>query len=266
MRSMSSNGPMREARRADRAVDLLDRAVPPSSIRSASSVNGRLTRLTMKPGVSAAADRRLAPAGHEPASPRSTTPGSVSRRRDHLDERHDRRRVEEVEADDPLRTRRRGGDRGDGQGARVRREDRRRVGAAASSAAKTTRLQLEVLDGRLDRRGRPRRQRPRGRAPPQPVEPAVAAAVGLVPASSADAFGGAAGRARRRSAPAPARRRPASRRGGRPRRPASSATWAIPAPIVPAPTTPTRTGVSSVGGTVAHTGFERSNGWRQSGQ
>ena len=96
----------REALGAERRVDLARPSPSPaSSIRSASIVNGRLTRLTMKPGRSA---QRPASCPRPSRSRRrgSTTARVGERRRDDLDEGHDRRRIEEVEADDAIRSRR----------------------------------------------------------------------------------------------------------------------------------------------------------------
>ena len=77
------------------------------------------------------------------AHPRSKAVSNASSRgelRPHdLHERHQRRRVEEMHADDPLRRRRRRRDLGDGERGRVRREHR--IGAAdRSSSAKSARL------------------------------------------------------------------------------------------------------------------------------
>ena len=117
----------RKAVAADRAVDRARRVASPSSrMRSASIVNGRLTRLTMKPGRSAQTDRRLAPGRRRSRRRVATTAGRSRGPATTSTSAHDRRRIEEVEPDDALRSRGRGGDRGDRQGARVRGEDRRR--------------------------------------------------------------------------------------------------------------------------------------------
>jgi hypothetical protein len=89
------------------------------------------------------------------------TPGLHERRRplddrrirlgpgDDLHETHDRRRVEEVEPEDAVRVRRRRGDRGDRQGARIRREDGRRIGGRVEGSEDRP-LQVEILQGSLD--------------------------------------------------------------------------------------------------------------------
>ena len=66
-----------------------------------------------------------------------------------LDERHQRRRVEEVHADDPLGPCRRGGDLGDGERRGVRREHG--VGPADPvELGEELALRLQLLDDRLD--------------------------------------------------------------------------------------------------------------------
>ena len=103
VRSMSSNGPIGKPAVAHRLVDRRSTvAAPLSRIRSASIVNGRLTRLTMKPGRSAQRTGVL-PQVVMIATARGHDRGVGERRRDDLDEGHERRGVEEVEADDPLR-------------------------------------------------------------------------------------------------------------------------------------------------------------------
>ena len=77
MRSISSNGPIgKPAARIARSIDSTEPS-PASSIWSASSVNGRFTRLTMKPGASAERTAIFP----QPVTSRvaaSTTPGSAS--------------------------------------------------------------------------------------------------------------------------------------------------------------------------------------------
>ena len=79
MRSMSSNGPIGKPCGADRGVDRLGGRRAGLDIASASSVNGRLTRLTMKPGVSLHRTGIL-PQAVTRATARSATAGSVAAR------------------------------------------------------------------------------------------------------------------------------------------------------------------------------------------
>ena len=111
-------------------------------------MNGRLTRLTMKPGVSAQRTVTLPQAIISRG--RASSDGRIGGRRDdHLDERHDRGRVEEMEPEHARRLGGRAGDRLDREGARVGREDglgpRRRIERAQDRA-----LGGQVLERGLD--------------------------------------------------------------------------------------------------------------------
>ena len=166
-------------------------------------VNGRLTRLTMKPGVSAARTGVLPHAVHQRG--RAVGDLRVRRRRgDDLDERHQRRGIEEVQAEDALGPGRSGRDRGHGQRARVGRHDgvgrEHRVERRHDPA-----LDREVLDRRLDdevgaARGR-RGSSSARRRDARPVDPVV------------DGVGSRSRRAARRRQPAPDRRDAALGRG-----------------------------------------------------
>ena len=125
----------------------------------------------MKPGASSATTGVL-PQRSMSATARFTESPSVCGPRDHLDERHERRRVEEVEPEHVLRPARRDGDRRHRQGAGVRREERLRRRLPVERAEDRP-LEVDVLERRLDddvgRRG-DRVERDRG---PQVGEPTV---------------------------------------------------------------------------------------------
>ena len=123
-RSISSNGPIRKppARRQIRST-CSGVASRSCTIRSASSQNGRLQRLTRKPGASAAAITCL-PIASPTARARASAAARARRAGDDLDEPHLRRRVEEVHADDALGAGYAGRDRASRQRRRVGREDR----------------------------------------------------------------------------------------------------------------------------------------------
>ncbi len=90
----------------------------------------------------------LAPRRHERGGP--VEDGRVGGgRRDHLDQRHDRRRVEEVEADDPFRATGHDGDGSHRQGAGIRRQDRARRRRRVEGREDGL-LGLEILERRLD--------------------------------------------------------------------------------------------------------------------
>ena len=149
IRSISSNGPMRKPPPTLQTRSMAAASATPSpSIRRGSSVKGRARRLARKPGLSLARigvrPIRLADLGGR----RQGALGRVGRG-DHLDQLHQRRRVEEVHADHPLGVRRLGGDRGD------RREEvlvaRIVSGPQASArAGEQLALQLQLLGRRLD--------------------------------------------------------------------------------------------------------------------
>ena len=106
-------------------------------------MNGRLTRLTMNPGVSALRIGVL-PQARTTSSARATTSGAVSGPGIDLDERHPRDRVEEVEPQDPGWVRRHRGDGLDREGAGVRGEDRF-LGRTGIEGPEDLVLQPEVL-------------------------------------------------------------------------------------------------------------------------
>ena len=227
---MSSNGPMRKPppRRQMRST-CSTVASPSCTSRSASSENGRPQRLTRKPGPSAASITRRPIARAELA--RGLERGLArALARDHLDELHDRRRVEEVHADDALRAGHAGGDLGHAQRRRVRGEHAV-VADDLGDAPEQLALELERLRrrldddvgagelvellGRLDHAGRAGLEPPLLDLAREPLAPD-------------------------RSDPrSPAR--PCPGRTAACRAPDAAASCAIPAPIVPAPRTPTIT-------------------------
>ena len=155
--------------------------------------------------------------------------------RDDLDERHDRRRVEEVQADDALRMT---GPRGDAPTDSALVFVARIVvwGVDASSVRKIVRLSSRSSIAHSITRSGPRRPAHRASTPGGAVEPFVHPRVAVAVQVEAS-------RAPFEAVPDA---RPAPVDGGRVHvvqdptwRPASSATWAMPAPIVPTPTTPT---------------------------
>ena len=102
IRSISSNGPIRKPppRRTTRSI-VAASATPSPSIRSDSSAKGRASRLATKPGVS------LARIGVRPIASATSVVAASARSEeslggDHLDQLHQRRRVEEVHADHAL--------------------------------------------------------------------------------------------------------------------------------------------------------------------
>ena len=185
----------------------------------------------MNPGESARADRRLAPARDErrrrerrPAAP-SPAPATTSTRR------HQRRRVEEMQPEDARRAGRRGRDRRDREGARVRREDRRRARPRRRASGRSSASASSVLEGGLDRRVGLVAERSRTSARPQPGEPPGDPVVDRrrdpAPPSRHAGRGRRAIRSRPRSSAA------SSTSWRTTSWPASSATWAMPAPIDP---------------------------------
>ena len=130
-------------------------ATPSPSIRSDSSEKGRARRLAMKPGVS------LARIGvrpiRSPASAAAASASSAESAGDHLDQLHQRRRVEEVHADDALGGGA-GGDLPDRQGGGVGGENCLRA-ADLSQRREQLALQLHVLRApRSPGRNRPGRR------------------------------------------------------------------------------------------------------------
>ena len=110
--------------------------------------SGIRTRLTTKPGVSWQRIGVL-PIRSPNANAVSNGSSAVELGAHDLDERHQRRRVEEVHADDALRPRRGGRDLGDGERRGVRREHG--VGPADPvELGEELPLRLELLDDRLD--------------------------------------------------------------------------------------------------------------------
>ena len=170
VRSISSNGPIGKPSARSASSISVTRAAPASRMRSASMVNGRLTRLTMKPGPVGADDRGLAPGAHDRHG--AGDDRRVGQRRcDDLDERHERRGVEEVQADDAARAGRRLGDLGDREGARVGGQDhlgrrrRRRASGRSSASAPGPRAPHSMT------RSASSASPSSGRHVPQPVEP-----------------------------------------------------------------------------------------------
>ena len=155
MRSTSVHGPIGQPAPALIATSSASGVTRASSrTRMQSFRRGIRTRLTTNPGVSWHCTTSL---------PRRTATSAADghgRCRcqlalGDLDQRHQRRRVEEVHADDALRPRRRRGDLGHREGRRIGGEDR--VGAADPVQVREERaLRLDLLDDRLDDEVAPR--------------------------------------------------------------------------------------------------------------
>ena len=216
----------RPARRRDAA---------PAASRSASRPNGRLQRLTRKPGPSAASITSLPIASPVRAGERERRLAGLLAG-DDLEQPHQRRRVEEVHADDALGPRRGGGDRGDRQRGGVASPARSRGRRSRASAREQLALELERLGRRLDHQ-LARGERPRASSTGSSAR-GRGLGVGRAPAPALGAL--RAGSRAARSTP----RSSASGTGScsSVRAPASAASWAMPAPIVPAPTTPIEPG------------------------
>ena len=128
IRSISSNGPIRKPppRRTTRSI-VAASATPSPSIRSDSREKGRASAVGDEAG---ACPWRGSGSGPSPARPRSSSPALASEDAlggDHLDQLHQRRRVEEVHADHALGVGHAGGDVGDPQRGGVGGEDRLRA-------------------------------------------------------------------------------------------------------------------------------------------
>ena len=161
--------------RPQRAVDVL-RAPRPSrrASRTASLSMGISSRLTRNPGVSAHGTASL-PSPAANASAVANASSSTSGGAHDLHQRHQRRRVEEVQPDDAPGPAARGGDRGDRERRGVGREHR--VGAAqpVRASREQRRLGRRLLDDRLDHEvgagaaaSSSRRRVSRARAPRRP--------------------------------------------------------------------------------------------------
>ena len=207
-------------------------------------VNGRFTRFTMNPGASAQRTGTLPHALEQIDLGRRHRLGLRSR--DHLDEAHHGRRVEEVRADHALRRPHTPADVGDGQRARVGRRGsvglRRRV-----ERPEHVLLELRMLGRRLEDDPEPclRAQRLEGvrvahvgETPVDPVVDRVGVQVQL---------GGAPREAITDYRWTPRSRAISSTSYSTTSWPASSATCPMPAPIVPAPTTPTTASSPAIG-------------------
>ena len=120
---------------------------------------------------------RLAPGRHDRHGPGHDRRVG-ERRRDDLDEGHDRGRVEEVEADDPIRPGRRLGDLGDRERARVGGQDPRGVGHLVERPEDRP-LQREILERRFDDEVGLVGQAVHGRDVADPVEAGLHPVVGL---------------------------------------------------------------------------------------
>ena len=170
-RSISSNGPIGKPASRIAASTASTDASPASSMperlereRPVDPVDDE-ARLVGRP------DRGLVPRAEEPLRP-------LDHRRirlgcdDDLDERHQRRRVEEVKAEDPLAVRRQRRDVGDPEGRRVRREDRVGVGLAVEGPEDVL-LEGQVLERGLDHDVGLRGERDEGLGLAEAGEPAV---------------------------------------------------------------------------------------------
>ena len=184
-------------------------------------------RLTMKPGVSTAHAPASCPSAWRRRTPPSPRPAIGLGAADHLDQLHQRHRVEEVHADERPGRLQAVGERRDRDRGGVGGEDA--VGADQASSSRNRRaLGVGVLDDRLDHQAQPAasasRVAARSRAAtPSPVcgELALGDQASRSPPSLAQAACGGAGA-----------------RVEQPHRvPGLAATWAMPAPMVPAPTT-----------------------------
>ena len=169
----------REARAAQGAVDGLDRGAALGQDRERLQGERSVHAVHDEPGGVRAADRDLAPRGHEDGG--ASGDGWIrSRRHDDFHEGHDGRRVEEMEAEEAPRAGGRFRDGGDGQRARVRREDRGRGGRVVEGPENGP-LRLEILERRLDDdlriRGGEVVERRRVR---EPLEPALDPGLGRV--------------------------------------------------------------------------------------
>ena len=151
---------------------------------------------------------------------------------DDLHEREQRRRVEEVHADDALGMLGRLGDRVDRDRGRVRGENCVRPDDAVELGEDLA-LRLELLDDRLDHEVALREVGELGREAQPPERRVTLLGRGL-------ALLDRRGRRSARSSHAPSRRAPRSPRGRPSRIRPAPTTCAMPAPIVPRPTTPTR--------------------------
>ena len=238
-RSISSNGPIRKPP-PSRQMRSICSTVATRSDRSLSDSrpHGRLQRLTRKPGPSAASMTRL-----PMASPAGPGDGEGALRGlgagDHLQQRHQRRRVEEVHAHHSLGMLGGGRERGHQQ--------RRRVAGQHAVGGDDLRepgeqlvLELDALGGGLDddlaagellERWAPGAAAPRPRRrPPRSMRPLLTSRsswprIRAMPRSSASASGSC------RSVCIPA----------------TQPSCAIPDPIVPAPATPSTVGAASPG-------------------
>ena len=173
------------------------------TIRSASSENGRLQRLTRKPGPSAAAITCL-PSASPSARARASAARRARRARDELDQPHPRHRVEEVQADHALGPGHAGRDLAHEQRRRVRGEHRVRRDDGGQRGEQRA-LDVEPLGRGLDHHVA-RREVGQRRRPLDALDALARGRVGVVQHA----------RRGRRRAPSPA----------------------IPAPIVPAPAIP----------------------------
>ena len=140
----------REAGVADRLVDARDRG--DARLEEVQRLQGEwpIHPVDDEARAVAADDRRLAPHPHQRDRP--VNDGGVAERgADHLNERHARRRIEEMQADDPTLMRngtRAGADRFDRDGAGVRREGS--IGRRAAQLLEDAPLYRKVLERSLD--------------------------------------------------------------------------------------------------------------------
>ena len=230
IRSTSAHGPIGQPAPCFMPVSRSSGVTRASSrTRMQSFSSGMRTRLTTKPGVSL---QRIGSLPSCPPNVKAARRLVVGELRAHdLDELHERRRVEEVHPDDALRVLARGRELGHRERGRVRRDDRvarQRPLELGEDLALDRRLLEHGLDhdvavGEVGELGRARSRAASRRARPGRAGPSR-------PCGSGSA----------RSAPGRAAELGVTSRPTR--RAASIATCAMPAPIVPSPTTPTFTG------------------------
>ena len=168
----------REAVRAERLVDLGD--TRGAGLEDAECLDGErpVDPVDDEARPVGAHHRGLAPGAHDRHG--AGDDRRVGQRRcDHLDERHERRGVEEMQADDAARTGRRLGDLGDREGARVGGQDHLGLGDVIERPEDRP-LQLQVLQGALDHEVGVVDQPVEGRHVSQPVQPGGDPGVGPV--------------------------------------------------------------------------------------
>ena len=235
-RSISSNGPIRKPPPSRQMRSICSCVATRSwSRRSASRAERAPAAVDEEAGAVGGEDHGLA---HRLARRAGQLHRPVARLvgADHLEQLHQRRRVEEVHAHDVLGPRRGAGERGDG--------DRRGVGGEHRVVAADLRQSARTARASGRRARAPPRSRARSAASPSSASTGSSRAPASAPhASLLDPAVQAAAHAVRRRAPAPRAPGRGAARASRPR----SRAGAIPAPMVPAPTTPSVTASALTG-------------------